>query len=71
MHQYTLVINIWDEGQLGAAEAVSVTVDQFIIDRCVMEECKQNPETLMLLLMITKKPMIKCTPMNQKCEQDT
>ena len=27
MYQYPLVINIWDEGQLGAAEVVSVTVD--------------------------------------------
>ena len=67
MHQYTLVINIWDEGQLGAAQAVSVTVDQFIIDRCVMEEYKQNPESLMLLLMITKKPMIKTIKINARC----
>ena len=36
-----------------------------------MEEYNQNPETLMLLLIITKKSMIKCTPMSKKCEQYT
>ena len=32
---------IWDEGQLGAVEGVLGTVDQLIIDRCIMEKLKQ------------------------------
>ena len=29
---------IWDEGQLGAVESVLGTVDQLIIDQCIMEK---------------------------------
>ena len=38
--------NIWDEGQLGAAEGVLGTVDHLIIDRCIMEEVKTQRRNL-------------------------
>ena len=40
MRKYALENNIWDEGQLGAVEGVIGTVDQLIIDNCIMEEVK-------------------------------
>ena len=40
MRNHAIENNIWDEGQLGAAEGVLGTVDQLIIDRCIMEEVK-------------------------------
>ena len=36
MREHTTVNEIWDEGQLGAAEGVLGTVDQLIIDRCII-----------------------------------
>ena len=42
MRQHTAVNEIWGEGQLGAVEGVLGTVDQHIIDRCIMEELKQH-----------------------------
>ena len=39
---------IWDEGQLGAVEGVLGTVDQLIIDRCIMEVVKQYYRNLAL-----------------------
>ena len=41
MREHTAVNEIWDEGQPGAVEGVLGTVDQLIIDRCIMEEVKQ------------------------------
>ena len=38
--------NIWDEGQLGVAEGVLRTIDQLIIDRCIMEEVKTQHRNL-------------------------
>ncbi len=46
MREHTLVNEIWDEGQLGAVEGVLGTVDQLIIDRCIMEEVKQHHRNL-------------------------
>ena len=40
MKNHAIENNIWDEGELGAAEGVLGTVDQLIIDRCIMEEVK-------------------------------
>ena len=40
MREHALEDNIWDEGQLGAVEGVLGTVDQLIIDNCIMEEVK-------------------------------
>ena len=42
MREHTAVNEIQDEGQLGAVEGVLSTVDQLIIDRCIMEEFKQH-----------------------------
>ena len=38
MREHTAVNEIWDEGQMGAVEGILGTVDQLIIDRCIMEE---------------------------------
>ena len=46
MREHTIVNEIWDEGQLGAVEGVLGTVDQLIIDRCIMEEVKQYHRNL-------------------------
>ena len=40
MRKHALKSNIWDEGQLGAVESVLGTVDQLIVDKCIMEEVK-------------------------------
>ena len=42
MREHILVNEIGDEGQLGTVEGVLGTVDQLIIDRCIMEEVKQH-----------------------------
>ena len=46
---------IWDEGQLGAVEGVLGTVDQLIIDRCIMEEVKQYHRNLVIAFYNYKK----------------
>ena len=46
---------IWDEGQLGAVEGVLGTVDQLIIDRCIMEEVKQYHRSLAVAFYDYKK----------------
>ena len=40
MREHALENNIWDAGQLGAVKGVLGTVDQLIIDSCIMEEVK-------------------------------
>ena len=40
MREHALENNIWHEGQLGAVEGAPGTVDQLIIDNCMMEEVK-------------------------------
>ena len=64
MREHTIENEIWDEGQLGAVEGVLGTVDQLIIDRCIMEEVKQYHRNLAVFydqqhFMTTRKPMIK------------
>ena len=46
MREHTAVNEIWDEGQLGAVEGILGTVDQLIIERCIMEEVKQHHHNL-------------------------
>ena len=41
IREHTMENEIWDEGQLGAVEGVLGTINQLIIDRCIMEEVKQ------------------------------
>ena len=38
--------NIWDEGQLGGVQGVLGTVDQFLIDVCIIEEVKEHHRNL-------------------------
>ena len=60
MREHTLVSKIWDEGQLGVVEGVLGTVDQLIIDRCIMEEVKQYHRNLAIAFYdYKKKHMIK------------
>ena len=46
MREHTMENEIWDEGQLWAVEAVLGTVDQKVIDQCIMEEVKQYHRNL-------------------------
>ena len=55
MRKHTVVNEIWDEGQLGAVEGVLGTVDQLIIDRCIMEEVKQYHRNLAVTFYDYKK----------------
>ena len=55
MREHTMENEIWDEGQLGAVEEVLGTVDQLIIDRCIMEEVKQYHRNLAVAFYDYKK----------------
>jgi hypothetical protein len=55
MREHTMENGIWDEGQLGAVEGVLGTVDQLIIDRCIMEEIKQYHRNLAVAFYDYKK----------------
>ena len=46
MREHTMENEISCEGQLGPVEGVLGTVDQLIIDRCIMEEVKQYQRNL-------------------------
>ena len=46
MREHAMVNDIWDKGQMGAVEGVLGTVDQLIIDRCIMEEVKSHHRNL-------------------------
>ena len=54
MREHTMENEIWDEGQL-AVEGVLGTVDQLIIDRCIMEEVKQYHRNLAVAFYDYKK----------------
>ena len=55
MREHTMENEIWDEGQLGSVEGVLGTVDQLIIDRCIMEEVKQYHRNLTVAFYGHKK----------------
>ena len=55
MKNHAIENNIWDEGQLEAAEGVLGTVDQLIIDRCIMEEVKTQHRNLAVAFYDYKK----------------
>ena len=55
MRDHALVNKIWYEKQLGAVEGVLGTVDQLIIDRCIMEEVKQYRRNLAVAFYDYKK----------------
>ena len=58
MREHARSNTIWDEGQLGAVEGVLGTVDQLIIDRCIMEEVKQYHRNLAVAFYDYKKRTI-------------
>ena len=55
MREHAVVNEILDEGQLGAVEGVLGTVDQLIIERCIMEEVKQHHRNLAVAFYDYKK----------------
>ena len=55
MREHTMENESWDEGQLGAVERVLGTVDQLIIDRCIMEEVKKYHRNLAVAFYNYKK----------------
>ena len=55
MREHTMENEIWNEGQLGAVEGVLGTMDQLIIDRCIMEEVKQYHRNLAVAFYDYKK----------------
>ena len=55
MREHMIENEIWDEGQLGAVESVLGTVDQLIIDRCIMDEVKQYHRNLAVAFYDYKK----------------
>ena len=55
MREHAVVNEIWDTGQLGAVEGVLGTVDQLIIDRCIMEEAKEYHRNLAVAFYDYKK----------------
>ena len=55
MKNHAIENNIWDEGQLAAVERVLGTVDQLIIDRCVMKEVKTQHRNLAVAFYNYKK----------------
>ena len=61
MRNNSLENNIWDEGQLGAAEGVLGTVDQLIIDICIMEEVNTQHRSLAVAFYDYKRAYVKCT----------
>ena len=46
MRNYAIENNIWDEDQLGGVEGVLGTVDQLLIDACIMEYVKEHHRNL-------------------------
>ena len=59
MREYAIENDIWDEGQTGAVEGVLGTVNQLIMDRCIMEEVKHIIGTLKWLIMTTQRLMTR------------
>lgn len=55
MREHAIINEIWDEGQLGAVEGVLGTVDQLVIDRCIMEEVKEYHRNLAVAFYDYKK----------------
>ena len=55
MWEHTMENELWDKGQLGAVEGVLGTVDQLIIDRCIMEEVKEYHRNLAVAFYDYKK----------------
>ena len=61
MREHTAVNKIWDEGQLAAAEGLLGTVDQLIINKCIIEEIKQHHHKLTVAFYDYKRHTTKST----------
>ena len=61
MREHTAVNKIWDEGQLAAVEGVLGTVDQLIINKCIIQEIKQHPHKLAIAFYDYKRHTTKST----------
>ena len=55
MREHACNNGIWDEGQLGGVEDVLGTVDQLIIDNCIMEEVRRHRRNLAVAYYDYKK----------------
>ena len=55
MGEHAVVNESWGEGQLEAVDGLLGTVDQLIIDRCIMEELKQHHRNLVVAFYDYKK----------------
>ena len=56
MREHACNNRIWDEGQLGGVEDVLGTVDQLIIDNCIMEEVRRHHRNLAVACYDYRKP---------------
>ena len=61
MREHTAVNKIWDEGQLAAVEGVLGTVDQLIINKCIIQEIKQRHHKLAVAFYDYKRHTTKST----------
>ena len=55
MREHTAVNEIWREGELGPVKGILGTVDQLIINRCIMEEVQQHHRKLAVAFYDYKK----------------
>ena len=55
MRDHAMENEIWDEGQLGGVEGVLGTVDQLLIDECIMEEVRSYHRNLAVAYYDYKK----------------
>ena len=55
MRDHAMENEIWDEGQLGGVEGVLGTVDQLLIDVCIMEEVRSYHRNLAVAYYDYKK----------------
>ena len=55
MRAHSCSNGIWDEGQLGGIEGALGTVDQLIIDNCIMDEVRQHHRNLAVAFYDYKK----------------
>ena len=60
--EHALENDIWDAGRLGAVEGVLGTVDQLIIDSCIMEEVKTYHRNLAVAFYDYQKAYDKVHP---------
>ena len=55
LKKHAMTNNLWDESQMGAREKVLGTVDQLLIDGCIMEEVKEHSRNVVVAYYDYKK----------------